>query len=50
MIGTALITTGTASALAWVAVLPAERTAYSAVVYGGLGALALLLVPLSRRA
>ena len=50
VIGTALITTGTASALAWVAVLPAERTAYSAVVYGGLGALALLLVPLSRRA
>lgn len=50
VIGTALLTTATATAVAWIVVLPAERTAYSAVVYGGLGVLALLLVPLARRA
>lgn len=50
VIGTSLLTTVTATALAWVVVLPGERTAYSAVVYGALGALTLLLVPLARRA
>lgn len=48
-IGTALVATVTASAIAWVVMAPDERALASAGVYGGLGLLALVLIPLARR-
>lgn len=48
-IGTALLATVTASALAWVLSAPADRAGLAAGVYLGLGALALLLIPLAHR-
>ncbi|USQ78590.1 MFS transporter [Ornithinimicrobium faecis] len=49
-IGTALVATVTASAIAWVVAAPDQRVMASAGIYGGLGLLALLMVPLARRA
>ena len=48
-IGTALVATATAAAIAWVVAAPDERMVASAGVYGALGLLALLMVPLARR-
>lgn len=48
-VGTALVATITASALAWVVAAPDDRALASAGVYGGLGLLALLMIPLARR-
>lgn len=48
-IGTALVATATAAAIAWVVGAPDERMVASAGVYGALGLLALLMVPLARR-